>query len=53
MKKLTKKETRVLVKNALNYLIAEGVVVKTGHKYRMKTKKEIAQELKAIENAKA
>jgi hypothetical protein len=53
MKKLTKKETREMVKTALNYLIAEGVVVKKGNKYRMKTKKEIAQELKDIENAKA
>jgi isocitrate dehydrogenase len=53
MKNISKKETRRLVKNALDYLIAEGVVVKIGNKYRMKTKKEIARELKAIENAKA
>jgi len=51
MKKLTKKETKKQVKKALDYLLAEGVIVKIGHRYRMKTKKEIETELKEIENA--
>jgi hypothetical protein len=51
MKKLTKRETKKQVKKALDYLLTEGVVVKVGHRYRMKTKKEIEAELKEIENA--
>jgi hypothetical protein len=43
------KETQRLVKLALDYLITEGVVVKVGHKYRLKTKQEIQEELKKIE----
>jgi len=51
-KQNNKKETERLVKHALDYLIAEGVVVKVGHRYRMKTEQEIQKELKRIEKGK-
>ena len=44
----TKKEQEEYVQQKLNYLIAEGLVVKVGNKYRKKTKKEQQQELKKI-----
>ena len=37
---------------SLQYLIAEGMVVQEGDRYRLKTKKEINKELKAIEKGK-
>lgn len=45
---LTKKEQEEYVQQKLDYLIAEGMVVKVGNKYRKKTKKEQQQELKKL-----
>ncbi len=41
------KQQRQKVKQALEYLIAEGFVVKVGNKYRLKTEEEIAKEINA------
>ena len=38
------------VKHSLQYLLDEGVIVKIGDKYRLKTKKEIKKELNDILN---
>jgi hypothetical protein len=38
------------VKQSLQYLLDEGVIVKIGDKYRLKTKKEIKKELNDILN---
>lgn len=40
-----------IVQKELNYLETEGVVVKIGDKYRMKTPKEIQKELQDIFNS--
>jgi hypothetical protein len=43
---MTYKEQIQQVQNALNYLIAEGIAVEDGEgKYRLKTNKEIQEEL--------
>ena len=48
---MTYDEEKQMVRNSLNYLIAEGVVIETSPgMYRLKTEKEIAQELEAIAN---
>lgn len=39
------KQQRQEVKKALDYLIAEGFVVKVGNKYRLKTEEEISKEI--------
>jgi hypothetical protein len=38
------------VKQSLQYLLDEGVIVKIGDKYRLKTKREIKKELNDILN---
>lgn len=38
------------IKNSLAYLVAEGLVVQKGDRYRLKTEEEIEQELRDIEN---
>jgi len=43
-------ELRRQIVASLEYLIAEGMVVQVGDRYRLKTKKEIRKELKDIEN---
>jgi hypothetical protein len=45
---IDKKELKKQIKQALKYLIAEGLVVKVGKKYRMKTPKEQEKELKKL-----
>jgi len=46
---MTKKEQAAEVRNALEYMIAEGMVVETSPgMYRLKTDKEIAQELQDL-----
>jgi hypothetical protein len=47
---MTNKQKRVAVIKALDYLIAEGMVVKEGKNYRLKTKKEQQEELNCIKN---
>jgi ABC-type amino acid transport substrate-binding protein len=44
-------ELKQQVRYALKYLLEEGVAVKIGNKYRLKTQKEIAKELTDIKNA--
>jgi len=48
---LPDKEKEKLVQNELDYLLTEGVVVKVGDKYRLKTEQEIEQEIKNIYNS--
>jgi hypothetical protein len=45
---LSKDELEILVRKKLDYLIAEGMVVQIGNKYRLKTQKEINNELDFI-----
>jgi hypothetical protein len=45
---LPKKEQEQYIQHQLDYLIAEGMVVKVGKKYRRKTKKEQKQELEKL-----
>lgn len=45
---LTPKQKEKIIQDHLNYLLEEGVVVKMGDKYRLKTKKEIEKELQII-----
>jgi hypothetical protein len=47
---MTNKQKRVAVIKALDYLIAEGMVVKEGDSYRLKSKKEQRYELNSIKN---
>ena len=42
-------ELRDQIVASLQYLMAEGMVVQVGDRYRLKTKKEIRKELKDIE----
>jgi len=44
----SKKELKEAIQLSLKYLIEEGVVLKEGKKYRLKTKKEIKKELNDI-----
>jgi hypothetical protein len=44
-------EKEKIIQKELDYLLAEGVVVKVGDKYRMKTKKEIQQEIENTYNS--
>jgi hypothetical protein len=37
------------IRSGLKYLIAEGIVVQVGDRYRLKTEKEMAEEILAIE----
>jgi len=48
---LFKKEVEESVKVALKYLLDEGVILKEGSKYRIKTKNEIRRELENIFNS--
>jgi hypothetical protein len=48
---LSKDELEILVRKKLDYLIAEGMVVQIGNKYRLKTQKEINNELDFILSA--
>ena len=41
-------ELEEVVKHSLKYLLDEGIVVKTGNKFRLKTQKEIDQDLQSI-----
>lgn len=43
-------ELRRQVSASLNYLIKEGMVVKIGDRYRLKTQEELRKELEDIEN---
>lgn len=47
---LFKQEVKKNVEHAIKYLLSEGVIVKEQKKYRIKTKKEIEQELRDIAN---
>jgi len=44
-------EVEAAVKQSLQYLLDEGVIVKVKDKYRLKTKKEINKELEDILNS--
>lgn len=44
-------EVEKAVKHSIKYLLEEGVIVKVGNKYRLKTKKEINKELNDILNS--
>jgi hypothetical protein len=48
---LSKNELEILVRKKLDYLIAEGMVIQIGNKYRLKTQKEINNELDFILSA--
>lgn len=45
---MTKQQKKKAVEQALEYLIAEGFVVKEGDKYRHKTDKEIKKEMEVL-----
>jgi len=45
------KDVEGAVKQSLQYLLDEGVIVKVGNKYRLKTKREIKRELNDILNS--
>lgn len=47
---MTKPEKIAAVTKALDYLIAEGMVVKEGNNYRLKTEKELELELYNVLN---
>jgi hypothetical protein len=42
---LPKEELEALVRKKLDYLVAEGMVVQIGDKFRLKTQKELNSEL--------
>lgn len=42
---LSREDLEIVVKKKLDYLIAEGMVVQIGNKYRLKTQKELNEEL--------
>lgn len=44
------KELKKAIKQTLDYMIAEGMVVKIGNEYRLKTKKELQKELHKLLN---
>jgi hypothetical protein len=48
---LPDKDKEKIIQNELDYLLTEGVVVKVGDKYRLKTKQEIQQEIENIYNS--
>jgi hypothetical protein len=48
---LPEAEKEKIIQKEMDYLLAEGVVVKMGDKYRMKTEKEIQQEIESIYNS--
>jgi hypothetical protein len=48
MKQKHTKQQRKEVEKALEYLIAEGFVIKVGGEYRLKSDKEIAKELAEV-----
>lgn len=45
---MTDKEKREQVQQALDYMIAEGMVVKVRGGYRMKTERELEEEMDAL-----
>lgn len=45
---MTYKQQYEAVQKHMEYLVAEGIAVKIGNEYRLKTKKEIKQELEEI-----
>jgi len=47
---MTEKQKRKQVQQALDYMIAEGMVVKVKGGYRLKTEKELEQEMEALCN---
>ena len=47
---LFERDVESAVKQSLQYLLDEGVIVKVGDKYRLKTKREIKKELNDILN---
>jgi phage antirepressor YoqD-like protein len=44
-------EVEKAVRQSIKYLLEEGVIIKVGSKYRLKTKKEINKELEDILNS--
>ena len=46
---MTDKEKREQVQQELNYMIAEGMVVKVRGGYRLKTEKELEEEMDALQ----
>lgn len=49
--KLSDEDKQKVIQHELDYLLAEGVVVKMGDKYRLKTEQEIKQEIENIYNS--
>jgi len=45
---MTEQEKREQVQQTLDYLVAEGMAVKVRGGYRMKTERELEQEMEAI-----
>jgi hypothetical protein len=45
---MTKQQKHKAIEQALEYLIAEGFVVKEGDQYRYKTDKEMKKEMEAL-----
>jgi hypothetical protein len=45
---LPKEELEALVRKKLDYLVAEGMVVQIGNKFRLKTQKELDEEIVAL-----
>jgi len=45
---LPEHELEIIVKKKLDYLIAEGIVVQIGEKFRLKTQKELDKEMRKL-----
>ncbi len=48
---LSEQDRTNAIQKHMDYLLEEGVVVKTGDKYRLKTEKEIQKEIQNIFNS--
>lgn len=47
---MTDKEKREQVQQTLDYMIAEGMVKKVGNKYRLKTERELEEEMALLDD---
>jgi hypothetical protein len=48
---LSEQDRETVIQNHMDYLLKEGVVIKIGDKYRLKTDKEIQNEIQNIFNS--
>jgi DNA-binding FadR family transcriptional regulator len=47
---MTNEEKREQIQQALDYMIAEGMVKKVGNGYRLKTERELEEEMNVLYN---